>query len=143
MRTDDSDVVLVRAARDGDGDAFALLLTRHRPLLLALCRRQLGDAALAEDAAQEAALQALLNLGSLQDAGRFGPWLAGIGLNVCRMWLRARARESRSREALREGQARAGQSDRQADIEGRACAGRWTSCRTASGSPCSSSTSPA
>ncbi len=120
MRADDSDAVLVRAARDGDGDAFALLLTRHRPLLLALCRRQLGDAALAEDAAQEAALQALLNLDSLQDAGRFGPWLAGIGLNVCRMWLRARARESRSQEALREGQARVGQPDRQADIEGRA-----------------------
>lgn len=120
MRTDDSDAILVRAAQDGDKDAFALLLTRHRPLLLAICRRRLGDAALAEDAAQEAALQALLHVGSLQDAGRFGPWLAGIGLNVCRMWLRARARESRSREALHEGQALAGRTDRQAEIEARA-----------------------
>ena len=102
MRADDSDTMLVNAARGGDRGAFALLLARHRPLLLALCRRKLGDPALAEDAAQEASLQALLTLDRLRRAERFGPWLAGIGLNVCRMWLRARSRERRSWEAVRE-----------------------------------------
>ncbi len=102
MEADDSDSALVQAARGGDRGAFALLLARHRPLLLALCRRKLGDPALAEDAAQEAALQALLTLDRLRRAERFGPWLAGIGLNVCRMWLRARSRERRSWEAARE-----------------------------------------
>jgi RNA polymerase sigma factor (sigma-70 family) len=60
----------------------------------------LGDPALAEDAAQEASLQALLSLDRLQSGERFGAWLAGIGLNVCRMWLRARARECWSWDAL-------------------------------------------
>jgi RNA polymerase sigma factor (sigma-70 family) len=62
-------------------------------LILALCRRMLGDPTLAEDATQEASLQALVGLDRLQSGERFGAWLAGIGLNVCRMWLRARARE--------------------------------------------------
>jgi RNA polymerase sigma-70 factor (ECF subfamily) len=100
MRDDDSDTTLARAAQGGDMGAFAVLLVRHRPVLLALCRRTLGDPTLAEDAAQEAALQALLNLERLQRGDRFGSWLAGIGLNVCRMWLRARARECWSWDAL-------------------------------------------
>ncbi len=93
MRGDEGDAAAVEAARGGDGEACALLLSRHRPLLLALCRRALGDVELAEDAAQEACLQALLNLDRLRQPEQFGPWLAGIGLNVCRLWLRLRSRE--------------------------------------------------
>jgi len=100
---DDGDAALVERARRGDTDALALLLDRHRPLLLALCRRALGDPVLAEDATQEAMLQALPRLHSLRQPERFGPWLAGIGLNVCRMWLRSRSREGTSREARPDG----------------------------------------
>src|SRR5688572_3057134 len=100
-----TDAELVEAARGGDKSAFAALLTRHRPLLLALCRRYLGEAGPAEDAAQEAALQALLCLDGLRRADRFGPWLAGIGLNVCRRWLRQREHDGQSWEALVGGRA--------------------------------------
>jgi RNA polymerase sigma factor (sigma-70 family) len=81
-------------------DAYAVLLVRHRPVLLALCRRTLGDPALAEDAVQEASLQALLNLVRLRSPERFGSWLAGIGLNLCRTWLRTRARDCWSWDAI-------------------------------------------
>ena len=54
MRTESDESRLVLAARAGDMTAFATLLTRHRPLLLRLCARTLGDAFAAEDAAQEA-----------------------------------------------------------------------------------------
>jgi RNA polymerase sigma factor (sigma-70 family) len=93
---------LALAARAGDRVAFGLLVQRHHSLLLALCRHLLRDPNLAEDAAQEAALRALLSLETLRRPERFGPWLAGIGLNVCRQWLRARARpaEPWSWEAL-------------------------------------------
>lgn len=53
-----------------------------------MCRRLLGSAQLAEDAAQEACLQAFLGLDRLRDEASFGPWLAGISLNVARHWMR-------------------------------------------------------
>jgi RNA polymerase sigma factor (sigma-70 family) len=85
------DAGLVHAAQGGDRDAFAVLVERHRPLLVACCRRMLGGGELVEEAAQEAVLQALLGLDRLRAADRFGPWLAGIGLNVCRRLLRRRS----------------------------------------------------
>lgn len=103
MRTSESDTELVLAAQAGDKEAFALLLARHRPLLLALCRRALADPDLGEDAAQEAALTALLNLDRLRTADRFGPWLGGIGLNICRRLLRERARDGWSWETVHGG----------------------------------------
>jgi len=51
----------------------------------------LGDPDLAEDASQEAIVRALLSLETLRQPERFGAWLGGIGLNVCRHWRRERA----------------------------------------------------
>jgi RNA polymerase sigma factor (sigma-70 family) len=91
---------LVRVALDGDKSAFGLLVTRHRPLVLAVCHRALRDRELAEDVTQEAILQAMQRLDRLRRPDRFGPWLAGIGLNLCYRLRRQRAREAWSWEAL-------------------------------------------
>jgi RNA polymerase sigma factor (sigma-70 family) len=90
--TGTDDAALVRRARAGDRDAFARLVRQHYPLVLVLCRRVVGPSALAEDAAQEAVLTAMLQLDRLRRPERFGAWLAGIGLNLCRLWLRERSR---------------------------------------------------
>jgi RNA polymerase sigma factor (sigma-70 family) len=95
--------LLVLAARAGDKTAFANLVRRHADLLLALCRRALRDDDLAQEAAQEAIVQALLNLDRLRDPSRFGPWLAGIGINAARRLQRERMQTVRSWEALQEG----------------------------------------
>jgi len=95
-----ADETLVRQALQGDHQALAALLGRHRPMLLNLCRRVLGDALLAEDATQEALLQAFLSLDRLQHAAQFRYWLHGIGLNVCRQMLRRQTRDMWSWEAL-------------------------------------------
>ncbi|MDP8970326.1 MAG: DUF151 domain-containing protein [Actinomycetota bacterium] len=94
---------LVAAARDGDRGAFAALVQRHRPMVIAVCRRMLEDPVLAEDAAQEAIVVALVNLDRLRRPERFGSWLAGIGLNLCRRWLRHRGESAWSWEALHGG----------------------------------------
>jgi RNA polymerase sigma factor (sigma-70 family) len=99
------DATLVRMAREGDRGAFAVLVGRHRPMLVGLCRRVLGDPGLAEDAAQEAVLRAMLGLEGLERPERFGAWLGGIGVNVCRRWRRDRAREAWSLAALTGGRA--------------------------------------
>lgn len=96
-----SDAQLVAAARTGGRDAFAALVDRHYPLLLACCRRALGEAA-ATDAAQEAVLQALLGLERLRCDERFGAWLVGIGLNVSRRLLEQRARPAVALDATAE-----------------------------------------
>src|SRR5260370_28863686 len=92
MQTGTSDSMLVRAAQGGDKEALGVLIDRHRPLLLGLCRRALGDTVTAEDAAHEAVLQAMLSLDRLRRPERFGAWLAGIGLNICRRWRRSKDR---------------------------------------------------
>jgi RNA polymerase sigma factor (sigma-70 family) len=81
-----SDAVLVRRARGGDRAAFAELVERHHATLLRCCRRMVGDSAY--DAAQDAVLTAMLSLDRLRDDEKFGAWLVGIGLNVCRAQLR-------------------------------------------------------
>jgi len=93
---DQSDATLVAAARGGDRAAFAVLVERHYGLLLATCRRATGDADMAADAAQEAVVAALLGLERLRRDDRFGAWLVGIALNLCRRALQERARWARA-----------------------------------------------
>jgi len=103
MSQDESDAALVAAAHEGSKEALTLLVSRHWPMLVALCRRTLGEQAIVEDVAQEAVLQAMVGLEHLQRPAHFGAWLAGIGLNLCRRWLRAREHEALSWEAVRGG----------------------------------------
>lgn len=82
------DARLVEAALCGDRDAFAALVTRHWATAVALAARVLGTPDLARDAAQEAAVAALVGLDRLRAPGRFGAWFCGITLNVARGWAR-------------------------------------------------------
>jgi RNA polymerase sigma factor (sigma-70 family) len=99
-----ADAELVRCARAGDRKAFAALLARHLPLMERVCRRVLRSADGLEDVSQEAALQALLSIDALREPSQFGPWLAGIGLNVARRTLRRESQPCWSLDALSGGQ---------------------------------------
>ena len=87
-----SDENLVVRASAGDKTAFAALFERHRPVAAVLVGRVLDGRQDVEDVLQEAAVQALVCLGRLRDAARFGPWLCGIALNLSRRRVRDLAR---------------------------------------------------
>ena len=82
------DADLVREALLGSREALAELLTRHWDTAVFLAARVLQSTELARDAAQEAAIAAMTDLGRLRSPERFGAWFCGIALNVARRWLR-------------------------------------------------------
>ena len=67
---------------------MAELLRRHWDTAVVLAGRVLGSPDLARDAAQEAAVAAMTDLGRLRSPDRFGAWFCGIALNVSRRWRR-------------------------------------------------------
>jgi len=87
-----TDAHLVREAREGDKCAFASLVERHRPTLIAACRSVAGDHDVAQDLSQEAILQAMLSLDRLRDPRRFRSWLVAIGLHTWHRWQRQTSR---------------------------------------------------
>jgi RNA polymerase sigma factor (sigma-70 family) len=78
----------VGEALSGVREALAELVRRHWDTAVFLAARVLGSPELARDAAQEAAVAALTDLGRLRSPDRFGAWFCGIALNVSRRWLR-------------------------------------------------------
>jgi len=94
------DALLVAAARAGDREAMGRLLERYRPAIVRLCARLLGDAHLAEDASQEAAILAWLHLDRLHRPEAFGAWMRGIARNVFRQWRADRRPEAQTLPAL-------------------------------------------
>src|SRR5262249_34371934 len=79
-----TDAELVVMAREGDVDAFAALVDRHREAIVRLARRLVVNADDAQDVAQEAFISAFQRLETLRDSDRFGPWLRRIAVNAAR-----------------------------------------------------------
>jgi RNA polymerase sigma-70 factor (ECF subfamily) len=77
-----TDANLVIRARAGEPMAFDELVRRYRAGVLLICGQMLRCTALAEDAAQEAMVQAHRGLPLLKNPERFGPWLHAIARNV-------------------------------------------------------------
>lgn len=80
---DDARDPLFLASLEGDIEAFARLYERFRPMLLAICVRQLRDQALAEDVLQETFLRAFANLPRFERGRRLAPWLITMAERRC------------------------------------------------------------
>jgi RNA polymerase sigma factor (sigma-70 family) len=98
-----TDSELVALARNGDKNAFGLLVQRYQMPMQRFAMRLASEEESAPDLAQEAMLQAYLSLGNLRNPARFKSWLYGIMLNVYRSRLRDRKIVFFSLEAILEG----------------------------------------
>jgi polysaccharide biosynthesis/export protein len=89
----------------GRGDAsaeaaFEVLVLRHGPMVLRVCRNVLGDATDAQDAFQATFLVLVKRSGSIRRLESLGSWLYGV---ACRVAARARVDAARRRAAERRG----------------------------------------
>jgi RNA polymerase sigma factor (sigma-70 family) len=96
-----SDGELLRRYNAGrDESAFAVLVARHGPMVLAVCRNVLRDESDAEDAFQAVFLVLVRRAGSIRVDQSLGGWLHGVAYRVA---LRANARAARRRSRERTG----------------------------------------
>ena len=86
----DTEVQWVQAARRGDQIAFRRLVETHARPLHRVCQRLLGDSASAEDALQDAFLNAWRGLDRFDGRSPFGAWLRRIAVNAALGQLRQR-----------------------------------------------------
>lgn len=112
------DAVLSARAAEGDDDAFALLVHRWSPPLLAVSYRMLGNLPDAEEAVQDAFIRAWRRLPQFRGDAAFGTWMYRIATNRCLTVLRARA-SSVPLDAVPEAMAHdaAGEPERAAESE--------------------------
>ncbi len=97
----DTDVALVRKARDGDFRAFEQLFDRHRSLVYRFAYQMTSRRDDAEDVVQEAFVRAYQNLHRYRDEAKFTTWLLRIVTNLCT----DQARMSQRRSALEQQEA--------------------------------------
>lgn len=69
---------LVAGAREGDLGAFAELVERFQPMALGYASSLLGDSGMAEDACQEAFLDAFLHLRRLREPAALAAWFRRV-----------------------------------------------------------------
>src|SRR5687768_5638609 len=91
----------VQTAKTGDRAAFERLVVRFQDLAFATALAWLGDAASARDAAQDAFVDAFLQLGQLRDAAAFPGWLRRIVVKHCDRRTRRRQRSGSAEESQR------------------------------------------
>jgi RNA polymerase sigma-70 factor (ECF subfamily) len=80
---DDSDEALMARVARGDEPAYRTLTRRHLPAMVGLARRVLGNAADAEDVAQEAMLRVWTHAPRWQPLAAFRTWLTRVVVNLC------------------------------------------------------------
>lgn len=97
-----SDALLALRARDGEREAFRQLLERHYDLIYRVAYRFFGNAADAEDVAQDVCVGLAEKLSSFRAEARFTTWLYRVALNACRDHARRKASIRSLQEAYAE-----------------------------------------
>ena len=78
----ETETALIEKAQKGDRNAYGELVRHHHPGVVNVVYRMCGDVELAEDAAQDAFIQAWLNLSSFRPGTSLRNWLYRIAVNA-------------------------------------------------------------
>lgn len=84
------DAALVVAAQRGGGEAFEILVHRHRARILRVASRFTRNEADAEDIVQQSFEKTFLHLQQFEGHSSFSTWLTRIAMNEALMWVRKR-----------------------------------------------------
>jgi len=86
----DDEARWIARARSGDAGAFRHLVDANAGALFRVCARITGDRAIAEDAVQEAFLNAFRHLADFDGRAAFSTWLYSIAVNAALAQVRKR-----------------------------------------------------
>ena len=92
ISTQTNESELVSKAQNGDRNAYSELVRTHSQGVLNVVYRMCGNGDLAEDATQEAFIQAWLKISSYQEKASFRSWLYRIAVNAAVDMLRKEKR---------------------------------------------------
>jgi RNA polymerase sigma-70 factor (ECF subfamily) len=95
-----TDEQIVERVRSGETRHFEQLVSRYQDAVYGMARRFVGDAADAEDLAQEAFLRTFRGLESFKGDAKFSTWLYRIAWNLCADALRRARRPGRTATSL-------------------------------------------
>ena len=95
-------IELIAAARAGDAEAFGIIVRRFQDMAVGYGYALLGNLSLAEDAAQEAFLEAYLCLAQLREPAAFPGWFRRIVFKQCDRLRRGKTARLEPLEAARE-----------------------------------------
>jgi len=92
--------LLERFVTANDPDAFRILIDRHGPMVLAVCRTVLRDQHDVEDAFQSTFLTLARRAGTIKQSDSIGPWLHRVAVRVAQK-VRRKAWRDRARDRIR------------------------------------------
>lgn len=88
----DKDEAIVRNVLDGQTEAFAKLVDRHKERVFAVLMRLMADPDVAEELAHETFVRAYRGLPNFRGESSFGTWLVQIAIHLARDHVRQRQR---------------------------------------------------
>ena len=90
----------IKACKEGDMNAFSVLVTNYENKILNHCYRMLGNVTDAEDATQEVFVKVFRFIKSYSEQSSFSTWIYKIASNVCLDFIRKNRRHTKDTVSL-------------------------------------------